>query len=181
MTDATADAPAEDEGTPKKKGSKLPMLIGLVLALAGGGGGFYAAWSGLLPFGGGNAPAEGAQGEGAQGDADGHGGDPALPLPDADVAFLELEPLVISMGTIAELHHLHLAPGLHSGHFSIHGFTTDWPRSGRQAQVPGDHRRHARMLAEAARRIGRWPRRARCAVSPWCATCSCGHGDASEA
>ncbi len=34
MTDATADAPAEDEGTPKKKGSKLPMLIGLVLAAA---------------------------------------------------------------------------------------------------------------------------------------------------
>ena len=42
MTDATADAPAEDEGTPKKKGSKLPMLIGLVLALAGGGDRFLA-------------------------------------------------------------------------------------------------------------------------------------------
>lgn len=32
--------------------SRLPLVIGLVLALAGGGGGFYAAWAGLLPFGG---------------------------------------------------------------------------------------------------------------------------------
>ncbi|EAU46416.1 flagellar basal body-associated FliL family protein [Salipiger bermudensis] len=112
MTDATADAPAEDEGTPKKKGSKLPMLIGLVLALAGGGGGFYAAWSGLLPFGGGHAPAEEAHGEGGQGAAGGHGGDPALPLPDTNVAFVELEPLVISMGTIAELHHLRFRASL---------------------------------------------------------------------
>ena len=112
MTDATADAPAEDEGTPKKKGSKLPMLIGLVLALAGGGGGFFAAWSGLLPFGGGHAPAEAAHGDGAHGEAGDHGGESALPLPGADVAFVELEPLVISMGTMADLHHLRFRASL---------------------------------------------------------------------
>lgn len=44
----TAD-PDTDENPPKKA-SKLPLLIGLVLALAGGAGGFFAAQSGLLPF-----------------------------------------------------------------------------------------------------------------------------------
>lgn len=113
MTDATADAPAEDEGTPPKKGSKLPLLIGLVLALAGGGGGFFAAWSGLLPFGG-SDPAETSHGDGAQGEGhgDGHAADPPLPMPDTDVAFVELPPLTISMGTMANLHHLRFRASL---------------------------------------------------------------------
>ncbi|MBY6003853.1 flagellar basal body-associated FliL family protein [Salipiger bermudensis] len=110
MTDATADAPAEDEGTPPKKGSKLPLLIGLVLALAGGGGGFLAAWSGLLPFGGGHAPSE--AGDGDSGHGDGHGSDPPLPMPDTNVAFVELPPLTISMGTMANLHHLRFRASL---------------------------------------------------------------------
>lgn len=46
MADA---ATVEDEDAPKS--SKMPLILGLVLMLIGGGGGFYATWSGLL-FGG---------------------------------------------------------------------------------------------------------------------------------
>ena len=38
----------ETENEEPKKSSKLPMIIGLVLAIAGGGGGFYAVYSGML-------------------------------------------------------------------------------------------------------------------------------------
>jgi len=37
-----------DGEEPPAKKSKLPIIIGLVLALAGGGGGFYATWSGMI-------------------------------------------------------------------------------------------------------------------------------------
>ena len=43
MTDAAAEAPPE-----AKKTSKMPLIMGLVAALAGGGGGFYAAFSGMI-------------------------------------------------------------------------------------------------------------------------------------
>jgi flagellar FliL protein len=42
-----SDEPAEEEEAPPKK-SKLPLIIGLVLALVGGGGGFYATFSGMI-------------------------------------------------------------------------------------------------------------------------------------
>lgn len=42
-----ADQQVEEGDTPKKS-SKMPILIGVVLALVGGGGGFYAASSGLI-------------------------------------------------------------------------------------------------------------------------------------
>lgn len=40
--------PETDAEEPVEKKSKKPILIGLILALAGGGGGFYATWSGML-------------------------------------------------------------------------------------------------------------------------------------
>ncbi|MEL6921255.1 MAG: hypothetical protein AAFO77_09565, partial [Pseudomonadota bacterium] len=43
MTDATADAAEE-----AKKPSKMPLVLGLVAAIIGGGGGFYATFSGLI-------------------------------------------------------------------------------------------------------------------------------------
>ena len=46
---ADADAGAIEE--PPKKG-KLGLIIALVLALVAGGGGFYAAFSGMIPSGG---------------------------------------------------------------------------------------------------------------------------------
>lgn len=76
-----ADAP------PKKK-SKLPLLIGMVLALALGGGGFYATWSGMI-FGGTHADA---------------GKVTASPLP--DIAFVPVDPIVISLARGASARHL---------------------------------------------------------------------------
>jgi flagellar protein FliL len=81
-----ADAVATTDDAPKKK-SKKPLLIGVVLALLLGGGGFYATYSGLL-FG----HAEAHAVEGAE----------ALP----DIAFVPVEPVVISLGGAAEGRHL---------------------------------------------------------------------------
>ena len=106
MTDATTDAPDSDGAGPKKS-SKLPLIIGLVLALIGGGGGFFVAFTGMLPFGGGGAAQQAGDGQRADSHAE-EGADHSEPftVPDTAVAFVELPPLVISMGTIADLHHL---------------------------------------------------------------------------
>ncbi len=45
------DGAPDGEEDPPKKGSKLPLIIGFVLALVGGAGGFFATQMGLLPFG----------------------------------------------------------------------------------------------------------------------------------
>lgn len=70
-----------EEETPKK-GSKRPLIIGLVLALLGGGGGFYAVQSGLI-FG---AP----EGENS---AATNAHEQALP----GVTFVEIDPLVVNL------------------------------------------------------------------------------------
>ncbi|SDE41010.1 flagellar FliL protein [Salipiger thiooxidans] len=115
MTDAAADVPGEDE-EPKKKSSKLPLIIGVVLALVGGGGGFYAAFSGLLPFGGGGdhtAPADGHGDTAAAGAHDPHAADDhGAPLPDANVAFIEMPQMIISMGPSSDMHHLRFLASL---------------------------------------------------------------------
>ncbi len=80
MADAeTADADIA-EVTPKKS-LKMPIVIGLVLALLGGAGGYFAVQMGLL-FG--------------QKDAVTHAADtPLEALP--DIAFVPVDPLVISL------------------------------------------------------------------------------------
>jgi flagellar FliL protein len=75
-----------EEGPPKK--SKMPLIIGLVLALAGGGGGFYATWSGMIL--GGN-----------------HGGHQTTEVeeikdPFGDIAFVEIDPMTISVNAQPE-------------------------------------------------------------------------------
>lgn len=40
--------PETDPDAPPAKKSKMPLIIGLVLALVGGGGAFYATWSGII-------------------------------------------------------------------------------------------------------------------------------------
>jgi flagellar FliL protein len=83
---AEAETPSDD--TPPKKKSKLPILIGLVLALVLGGGGFYATWSGMILGPSHEAPvAEAAD---------------ALP----DIAFVPVDPIVISLGPNATARHL---------------------------------------------------------------------------
>ena len=84
ITDAEAEAPA--------KKSKMPLILGLVLALAGGGGGFFLVSSGMI---GGSDDAHAEEGDGtsehAPGDED---GDVAASAPPA---FIALEPMVISL------------------------------------------------------------------------------------
>ena len=84
------------EKTPKKS-SKLPLIMGVVLTLAGGGGGFYAVYAGLL-FGGESGPAE--MDDQVKDDAPAKIGD----LP--DVAYIPVDPLVISLGDGATGMHL---------------------------------------------------------------------------
>jgi len=78
-----ADEENIEEDVPKK--SKKPLIIGLVLALAGGGGGFYAVQSGLL-FG---SP------EDTETDSqDAPTEKTALP----DIGFVPMDPLIINLG-----------------------------------------------------------------------------------
>lgn len=83
-----AEAENPNEDAPVKKKSKLPILIGLVLALIFGGGGFYATWSGMIL---------GANHEPTAAEKVG-------PLP--DIAFVPIDPIVISLGRGASARHL---------------------------------------------------------------------------
>jgi flagellar protein FliL len=80
------------EAVPLKK-SKLPLILGLVLATVGGGGGFYAAWSGLV-----------------------FGPDAAQPTQQAealpDIAFVPVDPLVITLPPGSRSKHLRFAAQL---------------------------------------------------------------------
>lgn len=76
-----------------KGGRKLlvPVIVGIALALVLGGGGFYAAYSGLLESGGESRDsAEGA--------------DQAAPM--GDIAFVAVDPMVISLGREGGNRHL---------------------------------------------------------------------------
>ena len=88
-----ADTADIDEPTEKKR-SKLPILIGVVLALAGGGGGFFVMYSGML---GGSEEAEVM----AEKDAN-----PDLPMADTggDVAFIPIDQLVVTLDQAAGTH-----------------------------------------------------------------------------
>lgn len=81
------------QDVPEKKKSKLPLLIGLVLMLALGGGGFFVMYSGVL--GGGHKAAE----------APGAGHDTHA-RPAQDMTFLPLDPLIVSLGSAASNRHL---------------------------------------------------------------------------
>lgn len=87
LAEAAAEVPQDAE--PKKKKSKKPLLIGVVLALVLGGGGFYATFSGML-FG---HP------------VDEHA-DPDKPDPLPDIAFVPIDPVVISLGPDSSSQHL---------------------------------------------------------------------------
>lgn len=102
MAEAEETVEATSEEAPKKK-SKMGMLIGLVLALVLGGGGFYAVYSGML-FGSSSETASG--GHGATTESGGHetaGGHAAATEHGANggtttAGFVSLEPLVVSLG-----------------------------------------------------------------------------------
>ena len=98
---AQAAAP-QDTGTAKS--SKKPLLLALVAAVAGGGGAFYATWSGMI----GGSSAAVATGEGEAG----HGADVGTM---ADVAFVPVTPVVISLGEASSSRHVRMTAQLEVG------------------------------------------------------------------
>lgn len=82
----TSEQEGPDDAAPKK--SKKGMVIGLVLALLFGAGGFYAVYSGLL------------LGHTTEGDAHAQEADPSNPLP--EVAFVPIQPLLVNIGDDGE-------------------------------------------------------------------------------
>ena len=92
MTDVTADPPPEP-GRPSKK----PLIIGLILAIVGAAGGYFAVSAGVLPFG---KPA--AHEPAAAYDQAHEKAPDALP----DVAFVPLEPIVVSLVHDSTVQHL---------------------------------------------------------------------------
>ncbi len=88
MTDATAD-----EGDVQPKSSKMPLIIGLVLALVGGGGGFYATSQGLILAPESSAKEEKVEEEVPAGKFD-------------NIAFIPMDPLTISMPMSSRYDHL---------------------------------------------------------------------------
>ena len=86
MSDATTE---EVEEAPKA--SKMPMVIGMVAALVGAGGGFFATFSGMILA---PPPQEEMVEEAPE----------LLALP--DVAYIPIEPVVVSVGAPSERRHL---------------------------------------------------------------------------
>ncbi len=86
-----ADVEEPQDAAPKKK-SKKPLLIGLVLAFLLGGAGFYATWSGMIL-----GSEDEAHTEAGAGTEVG-----ALP----DIAFVPVDPLVITLGSGEAVRHL---------------------------------------------------------------------------
>lgn len=84
-----AEPPTESDAPAPKKKSRLPLILGLVLFVLGGAGGFIAVQQGLL-FGG--------------EDETGVEAEVAAPLP--DIAFVPIEPLVINLGDGARSRYL---------------------------------------------------------------------------
>ncbi|MBN8631492.1 MAG: flagellar basal body-associated FliL family protein [Rhodobacterales bacterium] len=104
---ATAEATLEE--VPKKR-SRKPLLLGLVLALALGGGGFYATFSGLI------------LGGSELGEAN-HGPGPLL-----GIAFVPLETIVISLGPDSGSEHLRFTAQLEVVDTAAADVTTLVPR-----------------------------------------------------
>lgn len=86
MTDA-----AIEDSSERPKSSKKPLIIGLILALAGGGGGFYATSQGLIL-----APESKSQVEKTGEPTDAY----------SDIAFVSLDPLSISLPRGSRYQHL---------------------------------------------------------------------------
>lgn len=80
---------ADPQEVAPKKSTKKPLLIGLILAILLGAGGFYATWSGLI------------LGHKSEHAAEEHPVD-SLPA----IAFVALDPLVISLASERESRHL---------------------------------------------------------------------------
>ena len=88
---------AEQEAPPRR--SRLPLLLGAILGLAFGAGGFFAAYTGLLPCG----PDTEAHGK-----SEGGGSTVGAPGPSAgdETEFVAIDPMVVMLGPAAGGRHL---------------------------------------------------------------------------
>lgn len=91
MTDTSASLDAPDDVTPKA--SKLPLILGVVLAFAGAGAGFYATWTGML-----FSPSDPTAS-----DASVAAKPATAPI---NVAYVEVAPLTVSLSPPARAKHL---------------------------------------------------------------------------
>jgi flagellar FliL protein len=108
MADAAEPA---DDAPPAKPKRKLGMLLGLVGALALGGGGFYAVYAGLVDPAGltGLVGGGGGHGGGGHGEDAGHGTAEGGVSVHGDVAFVAMDPIMISLPPGASARHLRFA------------------------------------------------------------------------
>lgn len=98
MTD-TAENDQSSE-TPKK--GKKGLLFGLIGAMMLGGGGFYATYSGMIL-----GPATGSDHAAADdGHGGGHGEETGHATANADIGYVEIDPLVVSLGKYATSRYL---------------------------------------------------------------------------
>ncbi|MGX0877462.1 flagellar FliL protein [Roseovarius sp. MBR-154] len=102
----------EDLPEAGRKRGKWPLVLGLGLALAGGGAGFYAASSGLLPLG--APPSQLAEG--------------AAAVDFGNVVFVPVEPLVISLSQDGVTRHLRFRAELEVDHAHEREVTRLMPR-----------------------------------------------------
>lgn len=91
------EANVEAEEEEKPKGGKGPLL-GLVLSLALGGGGFFAAYGGFLPFLG----SSGSNDEAA----------PEIMVATLPTEFVPIDRMIISLGSAADARHLNFGAAL---------------------------------------------------------------------
>jgi flagellar FliL protein len=105
---ATKEKP--QDAAPTKK-SKMPIILGLILFLVLGGGGFYTVFSGMI------LGTEGAHGAEAES---------AAPLP--EIAFLPVDPLTITIGSGADQRHLRFISQIEVGKAYAEEVTLLMPR-----------------------------------------------------
>jgi flagellar protein FliL len=108
---------AEETPEEKPKKKSKAMLFGLVLAVIFGAGGFFAAQKGLIPGLGGNHAAEGE--EHAESED---------PLPGADVEFVAVEPLIVTLTGSQNYRHLRFAAQIEVPKGETESVTTLMPR-----------------------------------------------------
>lgn len=89
MTSADTDS----EKSPERS-SKLLLVLGVVFALLGAGGGFYATWSGVL---------FGSQVDGTMSESENLAAESSV---GHDIAYVAMDPLIISLGSNSSSRHL---------------------------------------------------------------------------
>ena len=103
---------ADIDDVVEKKSSKLPILVGLLLAILGGGGGFFAVSNGML-FGDPEVAEE----------------EPELPTPTApEVAFVPMDPMLITLPPGSAARYLRFVAQLEVEKDAVDEVTTLLPR-----------------------------------------------------